>query len=65
MNPSQVQAAVQSVLMILGTLASSFGFLNSGQVSSLTANSAIIAGGVAAIIGAIWNHTSAPTGAGK
>jgi hypothetical protein len=59
MNTTQMQAAIQSLLMLFGSLAASFGMLNNGQVSSLTSNSAIIAGGVAALIGAIWNHTDA------
>ena len=58
-NPSQLQAAVQSLLMVFGSLAASYGLLNMGQVSALTSNSAVIAGGIAAIAGMIWNHTDA------
>ena len=64
MNQTQIQAALQSSLMVLGSLASSYGFLTASQASSVQSSLTIIVGAVFAIIGAVWNHNDAapPTG---
>lgn len=60
---SQQSAAIQSALIALGSVAASYGVITSSQAASFGTLVPVILGAIAALVGAIWNHSSA--GAGK